>query len=68
MPLMIVCNAYVTAHNPLHICFDVSVMISWLFSYPQQLSVLIVGFGCDVSVITSTAEPKDYIYSVALVV
>ena len=47
--------------------YDVSVMISWLFSCPQQLIVLIVGFGYDASVmilLSQTAELKDYIYSV----
>ena len=29
-------------------------MFSWLFSYHQQLSVLIVGFGYDVSVMISS--------------
>ena len=33
--------------------YDVSVMISLLFSYSQQLSVSIVGFGYDVSVMIS---------------
>ena len=33
--------------------YDVSVMISWLFSCPQQLGVLIVGFGYDVPVMIS---------------
>ena len=28
--------------------YDVSVMISWLFSCPQWLRILIVGFGYDV--------------------
>ena len=33
--------------------YDVSVMISWLFSCPQQLRVVIVGFGYDVSIMIS---------------
>ena len=33
--------------------YDVSVMISWLFSCPQHVRVLIVGFGYDVSVMIS---------------
>ena len=33
--------------------YDVPVMISWLFSCPQQLRVLIVGVGYDVSVMIS---------------
>ena len=52
--------------------YDVSVTISWLFNCPQRLRVLIVSIGYDVSVMISwlfscpkTAEPKDYIYSVA---
>ena len=33
--------------------YDVSVMISWLFSCPQWLRLLIVGFGYDVFVMIS---------------
>ena len=33
--------------------YDVSVMILWLISCPQQLRALIVGFGYDASVIIS---------------
>ena len=51
--------------------YDVSVMISWLFCCPQWLRGLIVGFRYDVcyefivAQLSQTAEPKDYIYSVA---
>ena len=51
--------------------YDVSVMISWLFNCLQWLRFLIMGFGYNVSVdfiviqLSQTAEPKDYIYSVA---
>ena len=48
----------------------VSVMISWLFSCPQLLGVLIVGFGYDVSVMISWSSscPKQLSLKITFIV
>ena len=50
--------------------YDVSVMISWLFSCPQQLGIFIVGFGYDVSVMISSlfSCPKQLSLKITFIV